>query len=130
MGSPLRISQVNDLLADEERRLIAGGLEKDRKATAQFVEYCSKCAYPFVRRRLMPRVDLAEDLTQEILLGAWRMLPQFRAESSLKTWVLGIARHKVEDYYRKRIREFETPEEEDSGKELILPPRVDENLQA
>lgn len=34
---------------------------------------------------------LREDLVQEILLAVWQALPSFRGESSLKTYVLGIA---------------------------------------
>jgi len=42
---------------------------------------------------------------QEILLAAWQSLPNFRGDAGLRAWILGIARHKVEDYYRKSIRE-------------------------
>jgi RNA polymerase sigma-70 factor (ECF subfamily) len=93
------------LSRDHERRLISDVLERDRKATAEFVSLCADTAYPFVRRRLMPRTELVEDLMQEILVAAWKNLANFRAEADLRSWILGIARHKVEDYYRKKIRE-------------------------
>jgi RNA polymerase sigma-70 factor (ECF subfamily) len=79
----------------------------------------------------MPQCELSEDLTQEVLLAAWRTLSQFRGDSSLKSWVLGIARHKIEDYYRNRIREMELPEDgEETSDELITPARLDEQLEA
>lgn len=101
----------------DERQLIQGVLTKERKATARFVDLCTDWIYGFVHRRLMPRSELVEDMMQDILFAAWHSLPNFREESSLRSWVLGIARHKVEDYYRRRICEIELPEE-DNG---ILP---------
>src|SRR4051794_11935043 len=130
MGSALQTLRGNDLLADDQRQLVSEVLAKDRKATAEFVEYCAGCVYPFVRRHMMPRQEWIEDLTQETLLAAWRTLPQFRGESSLKTWVLGIARHKVEDHYRKRIREVEISEDEESAPEVVVMPRFQEGLEA
>jgi RNA polymerase sigma-70 factor (ECF subfamily) len=110
-----------DFIADDEKRLVSEVRSKDRKATAEFVSRCADSAYPFVRRRLMPRKEAVEDVMQEILLAAWQSLSTFRADSSLRSWILGIARHKVEDYYRKRIREEVS---EDSGA-----PSDEENLQ-
>jgi RNA polymerase sigma-70 factor (ECF subfamily) len=112
----------------EERYLIAEVLAKDRKATAEFVARCADCVYPFVRRRLMPRTDLIEDLVQEILLAAWQNLLSFRGRGNLRAWVLGIARHKVEDHYRKCLRQTEVEEEEESETEPALQPLFDEQL--
>ena len=100
-----KYTSEESLSRDHERRLISDVLEKDRKATAEFVSLCTDTAYPFVRRRLMPRTELVEDLMQEILVAAWKNLANFRAEADLRSWMLGIARHKVEDYYRKKFRE-------------------------
>ena len=52
---------------------------------------------------------------QEILLTAWQALPNFRGDATLRSWVMGIARHKLEDYYRKRIREVEVSEDDDDS---------------
>lgn len=105
----------------EEQLLVSGVLAKDRKATAEFVSRCADWVYPFVRRRLVPRVEMVEDLMQEILLAAWQALPNFRGEANLRGWVLGIARHKLEDYYRKRIRELEIPEDDETIMEQVTP---------
>lgn len=112
----------------DDRRLVAEVLAKDRKATAEFVALCADCVYPFVRRRLMPHTALVEDLVQEVLLAAWQNLPSFRGDSELRAWVLGIARHKVEDHYRKRIGEAEIEDEEDSAAAPALRPILDEQL--
>jgi RNA polymerase sigma-70 factor (ECF subfamily) len=46
----------------------------------------------------------ADDLTQETYLRAFRALPQFRGDSSARTWLLAIARRACQDELRTRIR--------------------------
>ena len=87
--------------------LVTAVLHRDRKATAEFVNTYTDAVYSFVRRRLTPRYDLVDDVVQEIFLAAWESLSTFRGTSPLKGWLLGIARHKVEDHYRKLLRAAE-----------------------
>jgi RNA polymerase sigma-70 factor (ECF subfamily) len=103
--------------AADDGALVAAVLRKDRKATAEFVSRHADSVYGYVRSRLAPRMDLAEDLVQEVFLAAWEHLPSFRADSRLEAWLMGIARHKVEDHYRARLREPD-PLEDDSPTEL------------
>jgi RNA polymerase sigma-70 factor (ECF subfamily) len=112
----------------DERQLIRGVLAKDRKATAEFVDCCTDWIYPFIRRRIVPRSELVEDIMQDILIAAWQALPSFRGEASLRSWILSIARHKVDDYYRRRIREAESNEDETSLEEPSIPPLFEEQL--
>ncbi|MDQ6961591.1 MAG: sigma-70 family RNA polymerase sigma factor [Mariprofundaceae bacterium] len=49
--------------------------------------------------------DQAADLVQETLLGAWRNYHNFQGDSSERTWLMGIMKHKVLDLIRKRIKE-------------------------
>jgi len=46
----------------------------------------------------------AEDLVQETLVTAIGKLPEFAGDSSLRTWLTGILRHKILDHYRWRQR--------------------------
>src|SRR5438477_6000108 len=115
-------NRVNEISSShEEQQLVSEVLHKDRKATAEFVARCADYVYPFVRRPLLPRTEAVEDLLQEILLAAWQNLASFRADASLQAWILGIARHKVEDYYRKRIHEELQDDEESSPGPAELP---------
>jgi RNA polymerase sigma-70 factor, ECF subfamily len=114
----------------DDRSLVAQVLARDRKATAEFVARCADHVYPFVRRRLMPNPALLEDLVQEVMLAAWQNLPTYRGEAGLRAWVLGIARHKIDDYYRKRIRETELPEDEEAVQELSVTPLLEEKIDA
>jgi len=102
-------------------RLVAEVLRKDRKATAEFVSRYSDCVYSYVRRRMIPRTEVAEDLIQEVFVAAWQSLKNYRGDASLRHWLLGIARHKVDDHYRKRLRTFDWQDSED---ESIAEPSV------
>lgn len=99
----------------EDSGLVAAVLRKDRKATADFVARHADALYGYVRARLAPRHDEVEDLVQEVFLSAWQSLGQYRGTGSLQAWVMGIARHKVEDHYRRRLRAPESLEEDDQG---------------
>jgi RNA polymerase sigma-70 factor (ECF subfamily) len=110
-----------------ETELVSAVLRKDRKATAEFVSLCSDWIYPFVHRRLLPRTEMVEDLMQEILISAWQNLANFRGDAGLRAWLLGIARHKIDDYYRKRIRDLEI-DDNDSEEPAVRPP-IEERLQ-
>lgn len=61
-----------------------------------------------------------EDLVQEAFLSVWENLARYRGVGSLEAWVMGIARHKVEDYYRQRLR---APESIDAPIMLWMCPR-------
>lgn len=99
----------------EDAVLVASLLRKDRKATADFVASYSDSVYGFIRARLAPRYDQVDDLVQEVFLAAWQGLGQYRATGPLQAWILGIARHRVEDHYRQRLRapdSIDDPEDE------------------
>src|SRR5262245_57851463 len=89
---------------DEERALLADVLRRDRKAAAEFVSRYADRIYGYVSRRLAPNADLVEDVVQEVFLVGFQRLHTFAGQSSVLHWLLGIARHKVEDVYRARLR--------------------------
>jgi RNA polymerase sigma-70 factor, ECF subfamily len=91
-----------------ERRLIESVLRRDRKAAADLVSAHADAVYAYVRHRLAPRIDRADDVVQDVFLAALGGLHTFSGTSSVRSWLLGIARHKVEDFYRRRLREPET----------------------
>jgi RNA polymerase sigma factor (sigma-70 family) len=97
----------------DDSALVAAVLGKDRKATAEFVARYTDPLYNYVRFRLAPRYDQVDDLVQETFLAAWESLNRYQANGSLLAWLIGIARHKVEDYYRERLRAPEIIDEAD-----------------
>lgn len=50
---------------------------------------------------------LAEDAVQETLIAAIESRSKFSGQSSLRTWLVGILKHKILDILRKRAREPE-----------------------
>jgi RNA polymerase sigma-70 factor, ECF subfamily len=103
----------------DERELIAAVLRKDRKAAAQFVAAHIDAVYAYTRHRLMPRTETIDDVVQEVFLAALKGLQTFAGQSSVRTWLLAIARHKIEDIYRQRLRAAFTLDPESGGDEPI-----------
>ncbi len=58
--------------------------------------------------------EIAEDLVQETLLSALQSQQNFSGNSSEKTWLTSILKHKIIDHYRRSSRQvsFATDEEE------------------
>jgi RNA polymerase sigma-70 factor (ECF subfamily) len=90
--------------ATDDLALAAAVLAKNRKAAAEFVERHSDAIYGYLRNRLAPRTDVVEDVLQEVFLTAWENLARYEGRSSLRNWLIGIARHKVEAHYRSALR--------------------------
>jgi RNA polymerase sigma-70 factor (ECF subfamily) len=78
----------------------------------------------------------AEDITQEALLKAWKALPRFRGESSLRNWILRIAHNTAISDLRRRSPEPREPwnlPESGSGRDssdLVMDDMMMEQFQA
>jgi RNA polymerase sigma-70 factor (ECF subfamily) len=72
-------------------------------------------------------VAAAEDAVQETLLAALRSADSFAGQSSVKTWLVGILKHKIVDTIRRQSREqpFEIEEADASHEELETLPKND-----
>ena len=57
-----------------------------------------------VRKYLVLKLPISEvdDVLQDVFLSVLDSINLFRGRSSIKTWILSIARHEVADFYRKR----------------------------
>lgn len=49
---------------------------------------------------------VAEDLVQETFISAIQGLDRFKGGSAVRTWLVGILKHKIIDYFRKSTREI------------------------
>jgi RNA polymerase sigma factor (sigma-70 family) len=98
-----------------ERELIEALLRNDRKAAARFVAAHIDAVYAFTRHRLAPRADLVDDVVQDVFLAALAGISRFQGQSSLRTWLMGIASHKIEDIYRQQLRVGQPLDELDDG---------------
>lgn len=50
--------------------------------------------------------NVAEDLVQETFLSALKGIKSFKGGSSLRTWLVGILKHKIIDHFRKNKPEI------------------------
>lgn len=71
----------------------------------------------FVKFRL-PFITDAEDVLQEVYFAAFRQFSSLKSEENFKAWLLGIARHKCNDYFRKKAKLLEIPIDEVSESRL------------
>ena len=88
--------------ADEPTTLALAARAGDPGAQTAFV----RCTQAEVWRFTAALVDpaTADDLTQETYLRAFRALPGFEGRSSVRTWLLGIARRVCADHIRAAVR--------------------------
>ena len=82
------------------RRAAAG----DHEAFEAIVTRHEAAVYRFART-LTSDLSRAEDALQETFLSAWRAAGTFRGDSSVRSWLLAIARHAVERQFRRRVGE-------------------------
>jgi len=59
--------------------------------------------FAYAMKRVNDR-DAAEELVQDALLSGLKNQATFSGQSQEKTWLIGILKHKVLDYYRKYYR--------------------------
>ena len=67
---------------------------------ASWLERYGNALYRYARTRVGGR-ELAEDLVQETFLAAIQSQGRFRNQSSVRTWLFSILRHKIIDHYRR-----------------------------
>ncbi|HRH36789.1 MAG TPA: sigma-70 family RNA polymerase sigma factor [Flavobacteriales bacterium] len=48
---------------------------------------------------------VADDLVQLTFVSAWETMHRFAGDSSVRTWLFAILKHKLADHYRKQYRE-------------------------
>ena len=84
---------------------------------SQFERLCApelRAVYCYITSRVS--LNDAEDVLQETLLSAWKSFGSFDHRSSVRTWLISVARRRICDLYRSRegLPEFEDdPESEE-----------------
>ncbi len=73
-------------MQEPSAQLLARCLQGDAQALTQLVASAQTYVYNLAYRLLRDE-DEAQDLAQDALLRAWRMLPTFRGESRFTTWL-------------------------------------------
>jgi len=71
----------------------------------QWVDLYADDLYAYALKTI-PHPDQAENLIQETFLAALKSKDSFKGNSTEKTWLIGILRHKITDHLRSKYREI------------------------
>lgn len=86
-----------------DRSIVPGTASERHAAVGEMMEAHGDAVFGFCMRMVRAR-DLAEDVTQQVFLEAYRDLDQFEGRSSQRSWLLGIAIHRCMDTFKQRQR--------------------------
>jgi RNA polymerase sigma-70 factor (TIGR02943 family) len=76
----------------------------DKSILSQWVEEYASGLYSWAYHKVSD-AGCAQDLVQDTFLAAIENIDTFKGESSPKTWLFSILNHKITDYYRKKINQ-------------------------
>jgi len=79
-------------------------MEKPAADPLKWLEEHGDAMYAYALLRVRERAT-AEDLVQEALLAALQAVDSFKGQSSERTWLIGILKHKILDHLRRAGRE-------------------------
>jgi len=85
----------------EERELLGKIIKKDEKALFYVYKKYHPSVFSFVRSQIS-NYQIAEEIAQDVFIDFIEALRDFRFQSSLKTFLFSIARHKIVDQIRKK----------------------------
>ena len=84
----------------EETRLVTRLLGGEEQALQEWVREYEPRLWRFVVKKM--KQEDAQEVVQDTLLAALDSLPVWSGKSSLFSWLCGIARHEIADFYRKK----------------------------
>ena len=84
----------------QDSQLVERILAGDDEAIGFFCRRYRKRLLIFIERKV--RQGPAEEIVQDVFVSALQSLPVYKGKASLYSWLLGIARHEIADYYRKK----------------------------
>jgi RNA polymerase sigma-70 factor (TIGR02943 family) len=93
---------MSSSLSTQAVQPIASGAARSGPET--WVDEHGDVLYRYALERVR-KPEIAQDLVQDTLLAAVRSYERFAGQSSVRSWLCGILKHKICDYYRKLGRE-------------------------
>jgi len=91
------------------RKITAG----DEESLNQLYDQWAGALYAFIYNHMDRNKMEAEEVLQEVWLSALHGMGAYSGQSSLFTWLCGIARHKISDFYRRQGRQYRMGPETD-----------------
>ena len=96
------------MMNEADAELVKAARRGEKLAFARLMHLHQQAVRGFLRRSCGDFAE-ADDLAQETFLSAWERLAQFRGESSLRSWLCGIAWRKLlasrRSVMRARVRD-------------------------
>ena len=89
--------------SESREQAVASGEQSRRLDPATWVDAHGQVLYRYALARVR-KPEVAEDLVQETLVAALGAQDGFRGQSTERTWLVGILRHKIMDHLRARSR--------------------------
>jgi RNA polymerase sigma-70 factor (ECF subfamily) len=96
-------SEIKNLMTDSDD-LIARARSGDDEAFGVIFEHHSRFIYKFIYAMISEK-SMAEEMTQETFLAAYKSIHNLRGEAKLRTWLCGIAKNVVYKSLRVRRKE-------------------------
>lgn len=94
---------MND--ANAEPQVSDANEPADQFDPASWVDRHGQVLYRYALARVR-KPEVAEDLVQEALLAALNAQHRFQGQSTERTWLIGILKHKIIDHLRSRSRDM------------------------
>jgi RNA polymerase sigma-70 factor (ECF subfamily) len=107
IGATLEHEEGKPMLAQSgssEAELLRGAAAGKPASVRALLDGFGPAVYGFVYPRVGGHAEAAEDVTQETFIEAVRSASTFRAESSLRTWLCAIAKHRLSRHYEAERR--------------------------
>lgn len=95
------ISTIEPVPVQVDDQVLVRRAQKDLRLFSDLYQRYAQQVYRYLLVRV-GNVDEAQDLTSQTFLVAMESLHKYRGEGNFAAWLLGIARHKTVDQYRRR----------------------------
>lgn len=102
--------EINDS-GDDYAHLVTRAQEGDSEAFGLIIEHHYRFVYKFIYAMVGER-SIAEELTQETFLSAYKGIHLLRGDAKLRTWLFTIAKNAVNRFFRSHRREINRAESE------------------
>jgi len=90
-------------MSDSDNDILTAIAAGDEKAMKVFFNRYANDVYRYVMTRCSD-TTVAGDIVNIVMLDVWRQADRFQGRSKVTTWLIGIARHKLIDHYRRERR--------------------------
>jgi RNA polymerase sigma-70 factor, ECF subfamily len=109
------------LSSAEDTALITRARQRDAGAFGILYQRHLERVYRYIAYRTIQQ-DVAEDLTSEVFLNAWKSIERYEDRGyTFRSWLLRLAHNEVVDYYRVRKTDVPLPEQESQMPALAGP---------